>query len=510
MQGPQGFTGEKGETGTPYWSHDSNTLFPNLESYTVAIGKSSSFSTNYALDVEGSINVSGTSTLKSYVGINQDPNNIHNLALTGSANVSGNLTADFITLNSPDSSTWTNNSVVPKSYVDSISSGIVLKPACQCATTIENFSPYNQTNQFTGVSTTLQIDNYTVLNGDRVLVKDQTKLIENGIYIYDNISGTLTRSDDLAYGSSAKGVGTFIQNGNINKKNNFLQTLISDTSNTAITGTDNLDFTAQNSVDFNLDPDTLELYNGNTLRVKPDLKLTSLDVSGNLSVTGNTSLANKLTITTGGLSVTGNTSLANKLTITNGGLDVTGDLKFTEKLYINNSKIIYAKNTSGTDEPFLYPRWSNNATYLNFGSGGFNIRNSIINTVTNDYDYVIYIETANITIGKSITTNLTVNGKCKATNFDATSDYRIKENVLNLIDDSKFTVDNLRPITYTNKLSGKQDIGLIAHELQEHYPFLVSGEKDGAENQSVNYIGLIGILIKEIQELKERIKKSTF
>jgi hypothetical protein len=67
-------------------------------------------------------------------------------------------------------------------------------------------------------------------------------------------------------------------------------------------------------------------------------------------------------------------------------------------------------------------------------------------------------------------------------------------------------VDNLRPVTYINKNTKNRDIGLIAHELQEHYPFLVSGEKDGEVIQSINYIGLIGILIKEIQDLKERVK----
>ena len=57
-----------------------------------------------------------------------------------------------------------------------------------------------------------------------------------------------------------------------------------------------------------------------------------------------------------------------------------------------------------------------------------------------------------------------------------------------------------------NTKLGKQDIGLIAHELQEIYPELVNGEKDGEQFQSVNYIGLIPILIKEIQELKKEIK----
>ena len=49
-------------------------------------------------------------------------------------------------------------------------------------------------------------------------------------------------------------------------------------------------------------------------------------------------------------------------------------------------------------------------------------------------------------------------------------------------------------------------MGLIAHELQEVYPFLVNGVKDKEELQSVNYIGLIPLLIKEIKELKQRVK----
>ena len=88
--------------------------------------------------------------------------------------------------------------------------------------------------------------------------------------------------------------------------------------------------------------------------------------------------------------------------------------------------------------------------------------------------------------------------------YYATSDYRIKENVETL--NSRYTTDNLRPVTYINKKSGNRDIGLIAHELQESYPELVTGEKDGPENQTINYNGLIGILINEIKYLKEENK----
>ena len=87
----------------------------------------------------------------------------------------------------------------------------------------------------------------------------------------------------------------------------------------------------------------------------------------------------------------------------------------------------------------------------------------------------------------------------------STSDYRIKENVTTL--DNSYVVDELIPVTYINKLSNKRDMGLIAHELQEVYPFLVNGEKDGQEYQSVNYISLISLLIKEIKELKQKVKK---
>jgi hypothetical protein len=90
-----------------------------------------------------------------------------------------------------------------------------------------------------------------------------------------------------------------------------------------------------------------------------------------------------------------------------------------------------------------------------------------------------------------------------ANSFNATSDYRIKSNITSL--DETYTVDNLNPVTYLNKQTDKQDIGLIAHELQEKYPMLVNGTKDGDSYQNVNYIGLIPVLIKEIQNLKQTV-----
>jgi hypothetical protein len=102
----------------------------------------------------------------------------------------------------------------------------------------------------------------------------------------------------------------------------------------------------------------------------------------------------------------------------------------------------------------------------------------------------------------SIGNDLLVNGRTSATAFDIESDYRIKANVKSLLDTS-FTVDLLKPVTYINKKLNTQDIGFIAHEVQEQIPFLVNGEKDGNNLQRINYNGIIGLLTKEIQELKK-------
>jgi hypothetical protein len=94
-------------------------------------------------------------------------------------------------------------------------------------------------------------------------------------------------------------------------------------------------------------------------------------------------------------------------------------------------------------------------------------------------------------------------GTATATTVTQSSDHRIKENVTELNETD--TVDALVPIQYNNTVSGNHEFGLLAHELQEVYPDLVVGDKDGAEYQQVHYNGLIGVLVKEIQELKQRL-----
>jgi hypothetical protein len=106
--------------------------------------------------------------------------------------------------------------------------------------------------------------------------------------------------------------------------------------------------------------------------------------------------------------------------------------------------------------------------------------------------------------------NLDVSGTIRATgqitamSFNATSDYRMKMNQREIA--SSMNIDLLRPIEY-DLSGGSHDMGFLAHEVQEVFPFLVSGEKDGEEMQSLNYNGFIALLVKEVQELKMENKR---
>lgn len=48
----------------------------------------------------------------------------------------------------------------------------------------------------------------------------------------------------------------------------------------------------------------------------------------------------------------------------------------TPVLKFENGVSLSAKNSSGTDEQFLWPRWTDNVMYLNYGAAGWSIRNS--------------------------------------------------------------------------------------------------------------------------------------
>tara|TARA_R110000796_G_scaffold711_4_gene2665 strand:- start:647 stop:1075 length:429 start_codon:yes stop_codon:yes gene_type:complete len=92
-----------------------------------------------------------------------------------------------------------------------------------------------------------------------------------------------------------------------------------------------------------------------------------------------------------------------------------------------------------------------------------------------------------------------------ATAYNTSSDYRLKQDVSYEWAATEKLLQ-LQPVTYAFKADPDTTLeGFLAHELQEHSPNAVTGEKDGDTMQSVDHSKLVPLLVKTIQELEARI-----
>jgi hypothetical protein len=99
----------------------------------------------------------------------------------------------------------------------------------------------------------------------------------------------------------------------------------------------------------------------------------------------------------------------------------------------------------------------------------------------------------------TVSNNLTVSG-----DVVISSDARLKANIVSL----GSTLARLLLIdgkTFTMKKNGKQKIGVLAQNIQEVFPELVS--KDDNEMLAVNYQGLVPVLINALKEQNAKMKK---
>ena len=104
--------------------------------------------------------------------------------------------------------------------------------------------------------------------------------------------------------------------------------------------------------------------------------------------------------------------------------------------------------------------------------------------------------------GLNITGNLNISGIITCTDLNSTSDINLKENI-KTVENSLNTLTQLRGVSFDWKETGKSSYGVIAQELQEILPDLVTN----GEVKSVNYNGLIGVLIEAVKELSEEVKE---
>jgi len=105
--------------------------------------------------------------------------------------------------------------------------------------------------------------------------------------------------------------------------------------------------------------------------------------------------------------------------------------------------------------------------------------------------------------GVVITSNdISVAGIVTATDFNSTSDQNLKTNI-QTVHNALGIVEHLRGVRFDWKKDHKPSLGVIAQELEEVLPELVSD----TDPKTVNYNGLIGVLIEAIKELSEEVQE---
>lgn len=95
-----------------------------------------------------------------------------------------------------------------------------------------------------------------------------------------------------------------------------------------------------------------------------------------------------------------------------------------------------------------------------------------------------------------------VNGNTKATSYLYRSDARYKSAIVSL-DNALNKVLALNGYSYYNKLSERNDIGIIAQEVEKVFPELV--HTDDAGYKSVEYGNLVAPLIEAVKELNKKV-----
>ncbi len=151
-------------------------------------------------------------------------------------------------------------------------------------------------------------------------------------------------------------------------------------------------------------------------------------------------------------------------------------------------------------------------SFINYSSGTtYNgsaaITVSVAATTANTGNTIVARDSSgDFTAGTVSVTNLTASQTVQAADFNSTSDENLKTNI-ETIENGLETIKSLRGVTFDWKSNQKPSIGVIAQELEKVLPELVT---DG-DPKTVNYNGLIGVLIEAVKELSaeiEDLKKS--
>ena len=241
-------------------------------------------------------------------GITLDPNG------TGHVSVSNALLKDVATPVDP-------NDAANKAYVDAVAEGLHIHASVQAATTAAITGSVTYDNGTSGVGATLTtdtpintLDGYSLVNGDRVLIKNQANTAHNGIYIRTS-STVFTRAADFnTVAEIASGDFLFVSNGTVNGKTGWVNTIKSVT-----VGSTNIVFEQFSGAGTYIAGSGLA-FTGNTIDIV-------LQTNGGLEVVSDelglksTTAGSGLTFSSGVLNIGGT---ADRITVNNDSIDISG------------------------------------------------------------------------------------------------------------------------------------------------------------------------------------------
>lgn len=211
-------------------------------------GTSYNGSTAVTIAIDSTVaTLTGTQTLtnKTISGSNNTLTNIANASLTNSSVTVGTtaiaLGASSLTLGGLTSVAVTQDptsalQLATKQYVDAVAEGLHIHESCAAATpaTLASITggtvTYNNGTAGVGATLTLSValtvlDGYTLLNGNRVLVKNEATQANNGIYTWATGGTVLTRATDFDTAAEmASGDFTFVSYGTLYASTGWVQT----------------------------------------------------------------------------------------------------------------------------------------------------------------------------------------------------------------------------------------------------------------------------------------------
>ena len=302
----------------------------------------------------------------------------------------------------------TNNSAATKNYVDLFVQGISVKTAVRVSTNADlvplSGGTVTYDNGTDGVGATLTttgsftaIDGVTLNDGDRVLVKNEATEAYNGIYVRTSAT-VLTRATDSDTPTKLKaGVFVFIEAGTLYQDTGWVQV------NTITT--------------IGTDPVTFNQFAGaGTYTAGPGLELvgTQFSLADDISVTGNVTVGNLLTVT-GNTELTGTANVWGNL-LANANLSVTESVTVGANLSVtgetNLGAVANVTITGGSNAQFIQTDGTGNLQFANalqhftvvgntnISGNGISIANANVNatgnsvTITNtgviSYDKITY------------------------------------------------------------------------------------------------------------------------